>query len=423
MKKTGLIFIPIVILAVGFIVISRQESTVADAKPQEINQNLNAQTGKLITSGQYEIDLSDLGYATEDEKVPAVYFTNEISSDALLDIYHALDRTADGKVGVKIHTGEGDGSYNLDPELIKDLIHEVNGTIVECNTAYGGNRSNTAAHMQIAKDHGYTEIADVDIMDADGSMEIPVEGGSILKSNLVGSHFADYDFYIVLSHFKGHSMGGYGGALKNVAIGMASSEGKSLVHSGGKKHTGFGMGTSSITFTESMAEAVKSVSDYMEHGEKMLFINIMNNISVDCDCVANPSEPDMHDIGILASTDPVALDQACVDLLYAVPDGESVIKRMQSRNGEHILEHAEEIGVGSRVYEPFERKTMRKLALRDEILLQIDKAARYIGGEVNAVMKNKDDVDIRFAMAFPDVCEMMFSFNAKISYLVFGSAV
>lgn len=350
MKKAGLILIPIVILAVGFIVIRRQRSTVADAKPQEINQNLKPQTGKLITSGQYEIDLSDLGYATEDETAPAVYFTNEISSDALLDIYHALDRTADGKVGVKIHTGEGDGSYNLDPELIKELIQEVNGTIVECNTAYGGNRSNTAAHMQIAKDHGYMEIADVDIMDADGSMEIPVEGGSILNSNLVGSHFADYDFYIVLSHFKGHSMGGYGGALKNVAIGMASSEGKSLVHSGGKKHTGFGMGTSSITFTESMAEAVKSVSDYMDHGEKMLFINIMNNISVDCDCVANPSEPDMHDIGILASTDPVALDQACVDLLYAVPDGESVIKRMQSRNGEHILEHAEEIGVGSREY-------------------------------------------------------------------------
>ena len=145
-------------------------------------------------------------------------------------------------------------------------------------------------------------------------------------------------------------MGEYGGALKNVAIGMASSEDKSLVHSGGKKHTGFGMGTSSITFTESMAEAVKAVSDYMDHGEKMLFINIMNNISADCDCVANPSEPDMHDIGILASTDPVALDQACVDLLYAVPDGESVIKRMQSRNGEHILEHAEEIGVGSREY-------------------------------------------------------------------------
>ena len=233
MKKAGLILILIIILAVGFITISSQRSTAADAKPQEINQNLKPQTGKLITSGQYEIDLSDLGYATEDETAPAVYFTNEISSDALLDIYHALDRTADGKVGVKIHTGEGDGSYNLDPELIKELIQEVNGTIVECNTAYGGNRSNTAAHMQIAKDHGYTEIADVDIMDADGSMEIPVEGGSILNSNLVGSHFADYDFYIVLSHFKGHSMGGYGGALKNVAIGMASSEGKSLVHSGG----------------------------------------------------------------------------------------------------------------------------------------------------------------------------------------------
>ena len=350
MKKICFIIIPIVVIAVGVVVFGRVRRSNAKAEPQEARENAAPQNGTLTTSGGYDIELADLSYATEKDTVPAVYFTNEISSDALMKIYQALGRTPQGKVAVKLHTGEGDGSNYLSPDLIKELVQSVNGTIVECNTAYGGNRANTAAHMQIAKDHGYTDIADVDIMDADGSMEIPIEGGTRLTSDLVGSHFADYDFYIVLSHFKGHSMGGYGGALKNVAIGMASSEGKSLVHSGGKKHTGFGMGTSSTVFTESMAEAVKGVSDYLDHGEKMLFINVMNNISVDCDCVANPAAPDMHDIGILASTDPVALDQACVDLLYAVPDGESVIKRMQSRGGEHILEHADEIGLGSREY-------------------------------------------------------------------------
>ena len=200
--------------------------------------------------------------------------------------------------------------------------------------------------MQLAEDHGYTEIADVDIMDADGSMTIPVEGGSRLKENQVGSHFEDYDYYVVLSHFKGHAMAGYGGALKNISIGMASAEGKSFIHSGG---TGGNMWSGEQdAFLESMAEAGKSVSDYMDGN--MLYINVMNRLSVDCDCDSNPAEPDMHDIGILASYDPVALDQACIDLVAAADDGDSLMERIESRDGLRTLEHAEDIGLGSRSY-------------------------------------------------------------------------
>ena len=306
----------------------------------------------VTTAGGYEIKLSDLAHQTGGDNDPVVYYTSVIDSDALMAIYEALGRTpAEGdRVAVKLHTGEGDGSYNLDPQFIKALVQSVDGTIVECNTAYGGNRASTALHMQVAEDHGYTAIADVDIMDADGGMEIPVTGGTHLKTDLVGSHLANYDFCMVLSHFKGHAMGGFGGALKNISIGIASSTGKSLIHSGGTETTGFGWSTPAETFTESMAEAASAVYDYFDGGEKMVFISVMNNISVDCDCNANPAKPDMHDVGILASTDPVALDQACVDFLRAVPDGASVIRRMESRSGEHILDHADELGFGSRTY-------------------------------------------------------------------------
>lgn len=306
----------------------------------------------VTTAGEYEIPLTDLAHQTGKDTDSKVFYTSEISSDALIAIYKALGRTPSkgDNVAVKLHTGEGDGSYNLEPDLIKELVQSVDGTIVECNTAYGGNRSNTAMHMQIAEDHGYTAIADVDIMDADGGMEIPVTGGTHLKTDLVGAHLANYDFCIVLSHFKGHAMGGFGGALKNISIGIASSTGKSLIHSGGTETTGFGWDTSAETFTESMAEAASAVYDYFDDGEKIVFINVMNNVSVDCDCNANPAKPDMHDVGILASTDSVALDQACVDFLRAVPDGASVIRRMESRSGEHILDHADELGFGSRNY-------------------------------------------------------------------------
>lgn len=277
---------------------------------------------------------------------PAVYMTGDISPAGLMAVYEALGAELPAEnVAVKISTGENGSNY-LRPELIGDLVRAVNGSIVECNTAYGGDRANTAYHMQLAEDHGYTAIADVDIMDAEGSMTLPVNGGSRITENYVGSHFADYEYYVILSHFKGHSMAGFGGAIKNISIGIASSDGKAHIHSGG---TGGNMWSGEQdAFLESMAEAGKSVSDYMDGN--MLYINVMNRLSVDCDCDGSPAEPHMHDIGILASFDPVALDQACIDLVYSAEDGASLIERIESRNGLLTLEHAEEIGLGSRTY-------------------------------------------------------------------------
>ena len=280
--------------------------------------------------------------------VPVVYMTADISSEGLMAVYQDLGReAAGGNVAIKISTGENGSNY-LRVELIGDFVQAINGTIVECNTAYGGNRANTARHYQLAEDHGYTSIAKVDIMDEDGSMTLPVVGGTVLTENYVGAHLQNYDFLVVLSHFKGHAMGGFGGALKNLSIGCASSKGKAWIHSGG---TGGNMWSGEQNaFLEAMAEAAKSVVDYFGGGEHTLYINVMNRLSVDCDCDGSPAEPDMHDIGILASLDPVALDQACIDLVYSAPDGASLIRRIESRNGIHILEHAAEIGFGSRSY-------------------------------------------------------------------------
>ena len=279
--------------------------------------------------------------------VPTVYMTTDISADGLMAVYEALGASPSGDIAVKLSTGEPGSNY-LRTDLIGDLVQSFdNPTIVECNTAYGGQRANTAMHYQVAEDHGYTAIANVDIMDENGSMTLPVTGGSNLTENYVGANFANYDYYVVLSHFKGHSMAGYGGAIKNISIGIASSEGKAHIHSGG---TGGSIwGGDQDAFLESMAEAGKSVVDYLDGN--ILYINAMNRLSVDCDCDGSPAEPDMHDIGILASFDPVALDQACVDLVYSAEDGASLIQRIESRNGLHTLEHAEEIGLGSRTYE------------------------------------------------------------------------
>ncbi|MBB5265238.1 hypothetical protein HNP82_002381 [Catenibacillus scindens] len=278
---------------------------------------------------------------------PAVYMISDISSDGLIAVYQALEASPEGNIAVKLSTGEPGSNY-LRPDLIGDLVQSFDDpTIVECNTAYGGSRASTAMHYQVAEDHGYTAIADVDIMDEEGSMTLPVTGGTNLEENYVGSHFSNYDYYIVLSHFKGHSMAGYGGAIKNISIGIASAEGKSHIHSGG---TGGSMwGGDQDAFLESMAEAGKSVVDYLNGN--ILYINVMNRLSVDCDCDGSPAEPDMHDIGILASYDPVALDQACIDLVYGAEDGNSLVERIESRNGLHTLEHAESIGLGSRTYE------------------------------------------------------------------------
>lgn len=280
-----------------------------------------------------------------DSDAPMVYMTSEISSEKLMDIYAALGAAPDGKIAVKLSTGEPGSNY-LRTDLIGGLVQSLGATIVECNTAYGGSRANTAMHYQVAEDHGYTEIADVDIMDENGSMTLTVTGGSNLTENYVGANFANYDYYVVLSHFKGHAMAGFGGAIKNISIGIASSEGKAHIHSAGKG--GSMWSAPQDPFLESMAEAGKSVADALEGN--ILYINVMNRLSVDCDCDGSPAEPDMHDIGILASFDPVALDQACIDLVYSAEDGKALIKRIESKNGLHTLEHAESIGLGSHAY-------------------------------------------------------------------------
>jgi uncharacterized Fe-S center protein len=276
-----------------------------------------------------------------------VYFTSDISPAGLMAVYNALGQRPGGKVAVKISTGEPPNSNYLRPDLIKDLVQSVNGTIVESNTAYGGRRANTAYHKQVARDHGFTAIANVDILDENGSISLPVLGGTRLKENFVGANFKNYDYYIVLSHFKGHSMAGLGGAIKNISIGIASSEGKSWIHSAGRSKSG--ISGNQDAFLDSMAEAGKSVVDSL-HGN-ILYINVMNRLSVDCDCNGRPAAPDRHDIGILSSLDPVALDQACVDLVYAAPDGRSLIQRMEARNGIRTIDHGAAIGLGSKTYE------------------------------------------------------------------------
>lgn len=286
---------------------------------------------------------------------PKVYMTRDISPESLVEIYKALGRKASGRVAVKLSTGEPGGNNFLQPALIGKLVKEVNGTIVECNTAYGGGRANTEAHMKAAEDHGFTKIAKVDIMDADGEVKIPVKGGSHIDYDIVGKNFMNYDFVVVLSHFKGHAMAGFGGAIKNISIGIASANGKRWIHSGGTSTSDWGHPTQE-QFLETMAEAGKAVAD--KCGDKILYISVMNNLSVDCDCDAHPAAPQMGDIGILASLDPVALDKACVDLVRNSSDEGKVhlIERIDSRKGMTTLVHAEEIGLGSQEYELVEMK-------------------------------------------------------------------
>lgn len=285
-------------------------------------------------------------------EVPKVYMFTKISAENLVKIYEALGREATGKVAVKLSTGEPGGHNFLQPALIKDLVKKVNGTIVECNTAYGGGRADTENHLKAAKEHGFTAIAPVDIMDADGEVALPVKGGKHLKEDFVGSHYLNYDFTIILSHFKGHAMGGFGGAIKNMSIGIASSGGKAWIHSAGKtKGDPWGNLPPQDDFLESMAEAAKAVADHC--GDKILYISVANNLSVDCDCDASPEDPKMGDIGILASLDPIALDKACTDLMRASEDHGKIhlIERIDSRHGMHTLEYGEKLGIGSQKYE------------------------------------------------------------------------
>ncbi len=289
----------------------------------------------------------------EADKRPAVYFIEEITPENLVRIYEALGRKAEGRVAVKVSTGEPGGHNFLQPTLIADLVHKVGGTIVECNTAYGGGRSDTENHLKAAADHGFTSIADVDIMDADGEVALPVKGGRHLKEDFVGRNYLNYDFTVILSHFKGHAMGGFGGAIKNMSIGIASSKGKAWIHSAGKtknQNEMWGDLPAQDDFLESMAEAAKAVADHC--GDKILYISVANNLSVDCDCDSSPEDPKMGDIGILASLDPVALDKACVDMVRASKDHGKIhlIERIDSRHGMHTLDYGEKIGLGSQEY-------------------------------------------------------------------------
>lgn len=289
-----------------------------------------------------------------DTKPSTVYFCPRITADNLVKVYQALGRESKGRVAIKLSTGEAGNPNHLSTDVIKRLVHLVEGTIVECNTAYEGRRCNVADHLQTAAEHGFTAIAEVDIMDAQGDIALPVRQGKHLKENYVGRNWLDYDFTIVLSHFKGHPMGGFGGALKNVAIGMASSRGKAWIHTAGTcadVPVDWENVPPQDDFLESMAEACESVFD--KAGDNILFISVANNLSVDCDCVAEPEPIRMGDIGILASLDPVALDRACVDMVYNSPDpGKThLIERMESRNATHILDYAEQLGLGTQRYE------------------------------------------------------------------------
>ena len=286
-----------------------------------------------------------------------VYFTREISPASLVRVYGALGVTLPGKVAVKIAPGEAGTPNDRQPELIQELVQTLNGTSVECNTAYEGARNDTTAHLQTAKEHGFTKIADVDIMDADGEIEIPVKNGKHLEVDIIGKNFENYDSMLNLAHFKGHPMGGFGGALKNQSIGIASAAGKAYIHTAGKsrdvatlwEHT-----APQDDFLESMAEAATAVADYMREQEKpIVYINVINNLSVDCDCVATPEAPCMADIGIAGSLDPVALDQACIDMIWNSddPGRDHFVERVERQNGRLSIDAAARLGLGSKEYE------------------------------------------------------------------------
>ncbi len=291
-----------------------------------------------------------------------VYYTKEISPEALVKIYKALGVKAEGRVCVKISTGEGGNQHYLRPTLIRNLVEEVNGTIVECCTAYGGTRQDPKKHWETIHDHGFDSIFACDIMDEHEDIRIPVKDRRWIKYNIVGEHLAHYDWMINLAHFKGHTMGGYGGVLKNASIGVASTAGKAYIHSHGVstipaeawKHT-----QPQDAFLESMAAAAQSVHDYM--GGRVIYINVMNNLSVDCDCDGHPAKPEMQDLGIMASLDPVALDQACVDMVMNYDgkpgdDNKPLIERITTRHGTHTIDHAEKIGLGSKKYKVIKLK-------------------------------------------------------------------
>lgn len=278
-----------------------------------------------------------------------VYFTRTITPEKVLELYRRIGRELPGQVAVKVHSGEAGNQNFLRPEFFKPIIDHVKGTVVECNTAYGGSRNTTQKHWDTIRAHGWSDCFTVDLMDAEKpDLELPVPGGTHLRKNFAGGHLSRYDSLLVLSHFKGHPMGGYGGALKQLSIGIASSFGKACIHGAGNPEQIWTADHDS--FLESMAEAAGSVTAYF--AEKIVYINVMKNMSVDCDCCAVAEDPCMRDIGILASLDPVAIDQACLDLVYRSddPGRDHLLERIESRNGVHTIEAAAALGLGSREY-------------------------------------------------------------------------
>ena len=284
-----------------------------------------------------------------------VYFTKEITPESVIKMYEKLGKELPGKVAVKLHSGEQGNQNYIRPEFVKAIVERVNGTVVECNAAYEGTRNSTEKHKKLIEDHGWTKYFDVDIMDADGDdMVLDIPNGKVLKQNFVGKNMKNYDSMLVLSHFKGHPMGGYGGALKQLSIGCASSEGKSWIHSAGKTKDQTIVWNNlpeQNLFLESMADAASSVVNYFK--DNILFINVMCNLSVDCDCCAVAEDPCMKDIGILASTDPIAIDQACIDLVYNSkdPGRDHFVERVERQNGTHTIDAAADLGFGTKEYE------------------------------------------------------------------------
>ncbi len=282
-----------------------------------------------------------------------VYFTNKIEKESLVKLYDKLGVNLSGSVAVKLHSGEKGNQNYLKPEFVYDIIKRVNGTVVECNTAYEGARNTTDKHVKLLESHGWSKYFNVDILDSDSDEVIENPNGDVIKKNFVGSKMKNYDSMLVLSHFKGHPMGGFGGALKNISIGLASSKGKSYIHTGGNENASFEelMNADRDAFLKAMADSAKTITDFYDG--KIVYINVMVNMSVDCDCCSVAEEPCMKDVGVLASTDPVALDQACIDLVYnsSDPGKDTLIERIESRNGLLIIDSAVKQGIGCKEYE------------------------------------------------------------------------
>jgi uncharacterized Fe-S center protein len=279
-----------------------------------------------------------------------VYFSRTITPEKVLQLYQILGKTLPGRVAVKVHSGEKGNQNFLKPDFWKPVIDHVGGTVVECNTAYKGQRNTTERHRRLMEDHGWTRYFEVDLLDAEGpDLELSIPNGKVIRKNFVGKDIVAYDSMLVLSHFKGHPMGGYGGAIKQLSIGVASSYGKAYIHGAGEPEKIWTADHDS--FLESMADAASSVVEYF--GGNILYVNVMKNMSVDCDCCAVAEDPCIADIGILVSTDPVAIDQACIDLVYAStdPGRPHLLERIESRNGVHTIEAAAELSFGSREYE------------------------------------------------------------------------